>query len=169
MAGARLCVVGGLYRCRFQPESVSLVRVPALAVSTMRRPADPRDSKNQESGNSRLIAEACLSERTGNGCRGVGSWRRGLVGCWNGCRAAALIEEERVEGNEWMVDDKPAPNRRDGRSKRERCARRALQLDRGEKGGRRAVVVCGRLFAWQGACTQVYHARAVAPAPNPSS
>lgn len=80
--------------------------------------------------------------------RGVGSWERGLVAqC---CRAAALIEEERVEGNEWMVDDKPAPNRRNGRSKRERCARPALQLDRGGKSGRRAVVVCGRLFAWQG-------------------
>lgn len=76
----------------------------------------------------------------------------GRGGGWllNGCRAAALIEEERVEGNEWMVDVKPAPNRRDGRSKRERCARRALQLDRGEKSGRRAVVVCGRLIAWQG-------------------
>lgn len=77
-------------------------------------------------------------------------------------RAAALIEEERVEGNEWMVDDKPAPNRRDGRSKRERCTRRVLQqLDRGKKkkSGRGAVVVCGRLLHGRGACTQVYHAR----------
>lgn len=69
---------------------------------------------------------------------GSGAGRGGWV--LNGCRAAALIEEERVEGNEWMVDDKPAPNRRDGRSKRERCARRARSA---AGSGRKRWQTCG--------------------------